>query len=535
MNGRSVSLRSALISNFEFPFVTRDASLLALDSSPTPWDICVIGGGATGLGTALDAVTRGYRTILVERHDFAKATSSRSTKLIHGGVRYLRQGRVSLVLESLRERGLLCRNAPHLVRSLEFIIPAHAAWETPIYAAGLKLYDLLAGRLGLGPSRILSPAAVLARLPGLQPAGLRHGISYWDAQFDDARLAITLARTIAGHGGILLNYASVLGLLKRSGKTAGVRIRDEETGIERDIPARVVVNATGVFTDAIRRLDEPAAPPVIAACQGSHVVLPLDCLGGSSALMIPRTPDGRILFAIPWHGRLIIGTTDNLVRDITAEPRPMAAEIDFILSTAARFLAAAPRRSQILSAYAGLRPLVHSRPVRRSASISREHVILTSSSGLVTIAGGKWTTYRKMGQDTVDHAAKSAGLPPRPCRTASLRLDGWTETPSFPDDPLAVYGCDASAIAALGQHAPIHPRLPYTAAQVIWSVHEEMARTVEDVLARRTRALLLDAAASIEAAPAVARLMAAELNRDENWIATQISSYTGLARGYLPP
>jgi len=514
--------------------VNRDASLLALDRAPAPWDICVIGGGATGLGTALDAVTRGYRTILVERHDFAKATSSRSTKLIHGGVRYLRQGRISLVLEALRERGLLCLNAPHLVRSLEFIIPAHAAWETPFYAAGLKFYDLLAGQLGLAPSRVLSPAEVLARLPGLNPAGLRHGISYSDAQFDDARLALTLALTVADHGGIVLNYASVVSLLKRSGKTAGVRIRDEETGLERDIPARTVINATGVFTDAIRRLDEPTAPPVIAASQGAHLVLPLDCLGSSSALMIPRTSDGRILFAIPWHDRLILGTTDNLVRDITAEPRPMAAEIDFILSTAARFLASPPGRSQILSAYAGLRPLIRTRPVRRSASISREHAILTSGSGLVTIAGGKWTTYRKMAQDTVCQAEISAGLPRRRCRTASFPLHGWAETPSSPHDPLSIYGSDAIGIASLGQPAPIHPRLPYTAAQVIWSVRDEMARTVEDVLARRTRALLLDAAASIEAAPAVARLMAAELNRDENWIAAQISSYTELARGYLP-
>jgi glycerol-3-phosphate dehydrogenase len=513
--------------------VTRSSALAALDQSPAPYDVCVIGGGATGLGAALDAATRGYRTILVERHDFAKATSSRSTKLIHGGVRYLRQGRVSLVLEALRERGLLRLNAPHLVRAIEFIIPAHAAWETPFYATGLKLYDLLAGRHGFAPSRVLSRAETLARLPGLNPAGLRHGIAYSDAQFDDARLAITLARSIADHGGIVLNYAPVTSLLKRSGKTAGVRIRDEETGIERDIFARVVINATGVFTDAIRRLDEPAAPPVIAASQGAHMVLPIECLGGSSALMIPRTSDGRILFAIPWHGRLIVGTTDHLVRDITAEPRPMEAEIDFIISTASRFFAAAPRRSQILSVYAGLRPLVHTGRVRRSASISREHAILTSGSGLVSIAGGKWTTYRKMGQDTVDHAARCAGLPPRPCRTASLPLHGWTETPS-PDASLSIYGSDAAAIAALGEPAPIHPRLPYIAAEVLWSVRNEMARTVEDVLARRTRALLLDAAASIEAAPAVARLMAAELHRDEQWITTQVASYTELARGYLP-
>jgi glycerol-3-phosphate dehydrogenase len=496
--------------------VTRAESLAAIDRDS--WDVCVIGGGATGLGTALDAATRGYRTVLVERDDFAKATSSRSTKLIHGGVRYLRAGRVSLVLEALRERGLLLRNAPHLVRPIEFIIPARATWEAPFYGVGLKVYDLLAGRLGLAPSRILSRAEVLARLPGLEPTGLRCGIAYSDAQFDDARLAVALARSVADHGGAALNYAPVVNLLKRSGKIEGVRIRDAETGAERDILARVVINATGVFSDSIRRLDEPAAPPVITASQGSHVVLPLECLGGSSALMIPRTSDGRILFAIPWHGRLIAGTTDNVVPVITAEPRPMEAELDFILSTAARYLARPPQRSQILSMYAGLRPLIHTGPVRRSASISREHAILVSGSGLVTVAGGKWTTYRKMAEDTVDHAAKAAGLDPRPCRTASLLL----------------HGSDAGQIAELGKSAAIHPRLPYTAGEVIWAARHEMARTVEDILARRTRSLLLDAAASIEAAPMIARLMAAELGRDDHWVATQVSTYTELARGYLP-
>lgn len=512
--------------------MNRDDALLALDDAPTPWDVCVIGGGATGLGAALDAVTRGYRTILVERHDFAKGTSSRSTKLIHGGVRYLRQGRIWLVLEALRERGILTRNAPHLVRTLEFIVPAQALWETPFYGIGLGLYGLLAGR-GC-PTHILSRAEVLRRLPGLNPTGLRHGIAYVDSQFDDARLAITLARTIADHGGVVLNYTPVVSLLKREGKIGGVRIRDEETGLERDIPARVVINATGVFTDSIRRLDEPGAPPVIAASQGAHVVLPLSCLGGSSALMIPRTADGRILFAIPWHDRLILGTTDNLVRDIAAEPRPMAGEIEFILSTASRFFATPPERSQILSAYAGLRPLVQRGAVRRSATLSREHAIFTSDSGLVTITGGKWTTYRKMAEDTIDHAAQYGGLASRPCRTASLPLHGYTETPAAYGS-LALYGSDAAGIAALGRGVAIHARLPYTEAEVLWGVREEMARTVEDILARRTRALLLDTAASIEAAPTVARLMAAELNRDEQWIGAQVATYTALARGYLPP
>ena len=484
--------------------MNREASLQSLDQ---PWEVCVIGGGATGLGTALDAVTRGFRTVLVERDDFAKGTSSRSTKLIHGGVRYLKQGRLSLVLESLRERGILRQNAPHLVRELEFIIPAHAAWETPFYAVGLKMYDALAGRLGLAPSRVLSRGEVLERLPGLNPTGLRHGIAYSDAQFDDARLAISLARTITDHGGTVLNYAPVTSLLKRDGRVCGVRIRDAESGLGHDIRASVVINATGVFTDAIRQMDEPAARPMIAASQGAHVVLPLECLGGASALMIPRTPDGRILFAIPWHGRLIVGTTDNLVREITAEPRPMASEIDFILSTAGRFLASPPQASQILSAYAGLRPLVQTKGARHTAALSREHAILASRSGMITITGGKWTTYRKMAEDAVNASA----LPARPCVTATLRLA-------------------ESAPAERGE--PIHPRLPYTTADVVWGARQEMARTVEDVLARRTRALLLDTAASIEAAPLVARIMAKELGRDETWERGQISAFTGLARGY---
>lgn len=513
--------------------MTREAALHAIDHAEEAWDVCVIGGGATGLGTALDAVTRGYRTVLVERDDFAKATSSRSTKLIHGGVRYLRQGRVGLVLESLRERGLLSRNAPHLVRPLEFIIPARELWEMPFYGIGLKLYDVLAGELGLAPSRVLSREEVMARLPGLNAAGLRHGIAYSDAQFDDARLAITLAQSIVDHGGAVINYMPVVALVKRSGQIAGVRVRDEETGLEREIAARVVINATGVFTDAVRRLDEPAAAPMIAASQGAHVVVPLECLGGRSALMIPRTSDGRILFAIPWHGRLILGTTDNLVRDIRAEPRPMEGEIEFILSTAARFLAAPPERSQILSAYAGLRPLIQGGRARRSAAMSREHAILISGAGLVSIAGGKWTTYRKMAEDAVDLAAKSAALPQRACRTRDLALHGWSESPAG-DESLALHGTDAAAIAALGEPALIHPRLPYTMGELLWSVRNEMARTVEDMLARRTRALLLDAAASIEAAPTVARRMAVELNRDESWITAEVAAYAGLARGYLP-
>jgi glycerol-3-phosphate dehydrogenase len=506
--------------------VTREDGLSALDDANSPWDVCVIGGGSTGLGTALDAASRGYRTVLVERDDFAKATSSRSTKLIHGGVRYLRQGRVTLVLEALKERGLLAHNAPHLVKPLEFVVPAGGIFEAAFYGIGLKMYDLLAGRLGMGPARMLSRREVMKRLPGLNGKGLRAGIAYWDAQFDDARLAITLALSIADRGGVALNYTPVVGLLKKAGRVSGVRIRDEETGSEREIRARVVINATGVFTDEVRRLDDRVAAPVIAASQGAHVVAPLEWLGGRSALMIPRTSDGRILFAIPWHGRLILGTTDNAVQEISAEPRPMEEEIEFILSTAGRFLARKPDRSQLLSAYAGLRPLIRSGGARRSASISREHAIFVSDSGLVSIAGGKWTTYRRMAEDVVNLAARVGSLPQRPCVTATLGLHG-------KGDAQGVHGADGAKIAALGETELIHPSLPYTRREIIWGVRNEMARGVEDVLARRTRALLLDARASIEAALRVAQLMADELGRDEKWIVSQVDSYTQLAQRYL--
>jgi len=536
--------------------MNRDQMLRALTGSADPWDLIIIGGGATGLGAAVDAAARGYRTLLLEQGDFAKGTSSRSTKLIHGGVRYLQQGNLKLVRESLRERGLLTRNAPHLVNHLAFIVPNYTWWEGPFYGAGLKIYDRLAGKLGLGPSRHLSRKATLECLPTLEPKGLRGGTIYYDGQFDDARLAIALAQTAVDLGGTVLNYVQVTGLLKKSASTAtkssgdrrqalargrladspqsagaicGVVARDMETGREYRIAARGVINATGIFTDTIRRLDQPNAAGVIAPSQGAHIVLDRSFLPGDSAIMVPKTDDRRVLFAIPWHERVLIGTTETTVSKPALEPRPLREEIEFLLKHAARYLTKDPKPKDVLSAFAGLRPLVKHGKTRNTALVPRDHTIMVSAAGLVTITGGKWTTYRKMAEDTVDCAAEVAGLEKRTCNTADLRLHGAdggeqrTETGDARSELkahiLRTYGSDGAAVLTLIDGQPalnerLHPDLPYRAAEVIWAVRHEMARTVEDVLSRRTRLLLLDARASIEISPRVARWIAQEIGRD---------------------
>ncbi|MFL6196610.1 MAG: glycerol-3-phosphate dehydrogenase/oxidase [Thermoanaerobaculia bacterium] len=508
-----------------------------LDPVEQPWDVLVVGGGATGLGTAVEAASRGYRTALVEGSDFAKGTSSRSTKLVHGGVRYLQRGDVSLVLEALRERGRLLRNAPHLVHNLSFVVPSYDWWEGPFYGVGLKLYDLLAGKMGLAPSRFLSREETLERIPTLEPRELRGGVIYQDAQFDDARLAVTLARTLTdGLGGVAANHVEAVGLIKEAGLVHGVRVRDAEGGRETEVRARVVVNATGVFADGLRHLDDPESPPLLAPSQGIHLVLDRRFQPGDSAILVPHTDDHRVLFAVPWHGRVVVGTTDTPVSERSLEPRARPEEVEFLLSHVARYLTQDPAPGDVLSVFAGLRPLVRgTREAAKTANLSRDHTLLVSPSGLVTITGGKWTTYRKMGEDTVDQAALVAGLDERPSRTAELRLHGWIEEP--PGDGWSLYGAEAPELARLaaeqpGWGEPLHARLPYRACEVVWAVRQEMARTVEDVLARRTRALLLDARASADIAPAVAVLMAAELGRGEDWQREQVRAYRELARGY---
>ncbi len=518
--------------------MTRDSLLESL-CSKQDWDVIVIGGGATGLGTALDACTRGYRTLLLECGDFGHSTSSRSTKLIHGGVRYLAQGNLSLVREALHERGVLLKNAPHLVHTREFIVPAFRWWERPYYGIGLTIYDWMAGAYGLGRTRILRRDAVTERLPNLKRQGLRGGISYIDGQFDDARLAITLLRSVQDQGGIVLNYVAVTDLRKRDGRIVGVIARDVETEQEFEISGKAIINATGVYVDSIRSLDTPAIPPMVRPSQGTHLVLDRSFLGDSSALMIPKTDDGRVLFVIPWHERILLGTTDTPITKAEFEPSPLADEVDYLLTHAARFLERRPTHSDILSQFAGLRPLIAAGPAGRTSKLSREHAVVVSESGLVTVTGGKWTTYRRMAQDTIDQAARVGGLPQRPSTTETLRLHGWEEEPANSQDWLRVYGSDLPALRRLISEneewgRPLHPRLPFLMGEIIWAARYEAARTIGDVLARRLRALFLDSNASLEAAPTVAKLLADELGYDSRWAERQVSEFQEIAKGYLP-
>ena len=499
-------------------------------------DVLVIGGGATGLGIAVDAATRGLRTVLVEAADFASATSSRATKLVHGGVRYLASGQMHLVYEALRERRVMLRNAPHLVHRQAFVTPAYQWTDLPFYGAGLKLYDLLSGRSSLGTTRLLGAGATAKAVPGIQTAQLKGGIEYFDGQFDDARFALALARTAEDNGAVVLNYARCARLIERGGRVRGAVIADEETGQEREIAAAAVINAAGIFLDEVRRLDQPASAPLLRMSRGTHIVVDADVLGGSRALMIPKTRDGRVIFAIPWMGRCVIGTTDVPVETTAMEPGHTRQEIDFLLETITPYLARTIRVAEIRSVFSGLRPLVTGAGAT-TAKLSREHHLEVSPSGQVTIAGGKWTTYRRMAEDALDFAASHGLIERRECRTESLRLRGAPETPA--DDPswLARYGSDAEAIRGLQREhgrlaEAIQPRLPFTAAEVVYAAREEMARTVEDVLSRRMRALLMDALAAVEAAPRVAALLATELGQNAAWAECERTRFAALAERY---
>ena len=515
----------------------RSEMIARVDARHEPWDMVIIGGGATGVGIAVDAASRGYDALLLEQHDFGKGTSSRSTKLVHGGVRYLEQGNIALVMEALKERGLLRQNAPHLVSNLAFVVPNYDWWEAPFYGLGLKIYNALAGKYGFGSSEILTRDETLARLPTIRTDGLRGGVVYYDGQFDDTRLLINLAATAAAQGATLLNYTRVVALTKGSdGFIDGVVAADQETGQQWTIPARVVVNATGAFSDSVRRLAEPDAPALIAPSQGIHLVFDHSFLATDSAIMVPHTSDGRVMFAIPWHGHTLVGTTDTPIDTPTLEPRPLAGEIEFILETAGQYLLKAPTRDDVLSVFVGIRPLVKSGDSKLTQALSRDHTIHFDASGLLTTTGGKWTTYRNMAEHTVDQAADFARLSERPCVTRTLNIHGFHPSAAR-FGALSVYGSDALGIqevmrttAALA--APLHADLPYTGAEVVWAARHEMARTVEDLLARRTRALFLNARAAEAMAPEVARLMAGELGWDAARQAAEAAAFSSLAKGY---
>lgn len=490
--------------------MNRSHFIQQLDSTEE-FDICIIGGGASGLGIALDAASRGFKTILFEQHDFAKGTSSRSTKLVHGGVRYLQQGNIKLVMEALRERGLLMKNAPHLVHNQKFVVPNYKWWEKPFYGIGLKIYDKMAGKLGLGPSQFLSKEETLQLAPTLDPVDLKGAVLYHDGQFDDARLAISIAQTAAKHNGILLNYFTVTGLLKMQKKIAAVRVNDLFTGKEYEVKSKAVINATGVFIDTVMRMDDEKHKSIINPSQGIHLVVDREFLPGDTAIMIPRTDDGRVLFAVPWHNKIVLGTTDTPVDTVSAEPIPLQEEIEFILNHIGRYLSKDPQLPDVRSMFAGLRPLIKGKN-KKTAALSRDHLITLSGSGLITIAGGKWTTYRKMAEEVVDFAIKTFDLPGKPCETKDLKLYGHDQ----PVSPFEITSLHHDELKAL----------------IKKSVEEEMCMTVEDFLSRRTRQLLLNAHEAMKAAPLVAKMMAEEMHKDEAWITEQINIFNDISKNY---
>jgi len=499
------------------------------------WDVIIVGGGATGIGSALDAASRGYKTLLLEQYDFGKGTSSKSTKLIHGGVRYLKQGKIGLVKRALKEREILMKNAPHICHSLSFIIPAYNWWELFYYGLGLKLYELLRGDSKLDRSKYLFKKKTLKYLPGLFPLGLHGGVCYEDGQFDDTRLCINLVQTAANKGACLINYARVVSFIKEQGRVVGVQFVDTETGKNFSARANVVINATGAFVDEVIKMDEPKASNFVMLSQGVHIVIDNSYFPGRHALLVPRTDDGRILFAIPWHGKVLVGTTDQPVDIPVIEPRPLHEEIDFIINHFNRYTHSGLTRENVRSVFAGLRPLVKVPGYDKTKLLSRDHTIWVSKSQLVNVLGGKWTTYRNIAQEAVDKAMYVGKLPRRQCQTETIRIHAALESIEMPHH-LDIYGSDAAGILALqeeGYSSQIHERLPYTIAEVLWMTRNEMAMTVEDILSRRTRSLFLDAAASVEAAPLVASIMSRELSKSALWEQQQIIAFSTIAANYI--
>ncbi|MFD0834269.1 glycerol-3-phosphate dehydrogenase/oxidase [Mariniflexile aquimaris] len=515
----------------------RDEMIKKINENNKEYDFIIIGGGATGIGIALEASARGYSVILLEKSDFTKSTSSKSTKLVHGGVRYLAQGDVGLVREAVVERGLLTQNAPHLVKNQSFIIPTHGLFDELQYTVGLTMYDLLAGKLSLGRSKRISKAKTLKRISTINPDKISAGVVYHDGQFDDTRLAINTLQSATDLGAVVINYCSVNGLLKNDeGLITGVKCFDEEGKKQYEIKGKQVVNATGVFADDVLMMDSPNAKKTIAPSQGVHLVLDKTFLPDNDAIMIPKTDDGRVLFLVPWHGRVVIGTTDTPIKEESLEPIALEEEIEFILKTAARYLTKAPKRSDVLSVFAGLRPLAATEEGKKTKEISRSHKIFTSDSGMLTMVGGKWTTFRKMGEDLVDKTENKNSWKHIPTKTRHLKIHGYKENVDY-NDPLYFYGSDKEAVLELasqnGTGDLISTSLNVISAQVVWAVKNEMARTVEDFLARRTRCQLLDAKESIKMAPKVAKIMAKELGKDEAWETTQINDYVQVTSNYI--
>lgn len=518
--------------------MNREDMMYKLRNDSKTYDFIIIGGGATGIGIALEASARGYSVVLLEKSDFTKSTSSKATKLMHGGVRYLEQGDIALVREAVVERGLMLRNAPHIVKVQSFIIPTHGWYDEILYTVGLTFYDLLAGTLSFGRSKHISKQETLKRIALINPDKISAGVTYYDGQFDDSRLAINTLQTAVGMGAIVLNYCGVNTLLKNeNGQITGVKVKDEESGELFEIKGKQVVNATGVFADDILQMDAPGSRKTIAPSQGVHLILDKSFLPGDDAITIPKTDDGRVLFLVPWHNKVIIGTTDTPVEHGSLEPVAFEKEIEFILNTASRYLTKAPKRSDVLSVFAGLRPLAAPKGKgNKTKEISRSHKIYTSKSGLLTMVGGKWTTFRKMGEDLVNKAEKNHKWEHRPSKTRDLKIHGYQKDVDF-DNALYFYGSDKDALLELskqnGWDQSISTSMSVIQAQVVWAVRHEMARKVEDFLARRVRCQLLDAKESAKMAPAVAKIMRELLEKDQAWEINQIADYEKLTSNYI--
>ncbi|WP_027178697.1 glycerol-3-phosphate dehydrogenase/oxidase [Maridesulfovibrio bastinii] len=509
-----------------------------MEDSSKEWDFIIIGGGATGLGSGLDAAARGYSVLLLEQGDFAEATSSRSTKMVHGGVRYLAQGNISLVMEALYERGVLRQNAPHMCYNQKFIVPDYKWWGLPYYGIGLKMYDMLSRKYTFGKSQIFTASKVSKEVPKVLRCGLKGGVTYHDGQFDDARLAVTLAQTMSDLGGCPVNYTKVTGLIKNSsGYVCGVNAEDKISGKTYELKAKAVINATGIFTDDIMNMDNLEHKKLIAPSQGIHIVIDREFLGGNTGIMVPKTDDGRVIFFVPWHGKVVVGTTDTPLSKVSMHPKPLDEEIDFLIEHSARYLATPPTKADIRSVFVGIRPLVAAGEAEKTSKLSRDHFLTVSPNKLLTIAGGKWTTYRHMAEDCIDHAIEMGGLTFRPTPTKNLKLHGYTETYDH-NDHMHVYGSEAAEIKALATELPeldtqMHEDLPYSWLEVVWACRNESVQTVADALARRTRALILDARATAEVAPKAAEIIARELGKDKNWIESQIEDFTKLAENYI--
>ncbi|MDR1983657.1 MAG: glycerol-3-phosphate dehydrogenase/oxidase [Prevotellaceae bacterium] len=519
--------------------MNRDKQILQISDSDKIWDVIVIGGGATGLGCAVDAATRGFNVVLFEKDDFAKSTSSKSTKLVHGGVRYLQKGDVMLVLEALRERGRMKANVPHLVKDQSFVIANYRYWDNLLYFCGLTFYDILSFGFGYGRSRFISKKKVLKYIPTSVEKNLKGGIMYHDGQFDDARMAVNLAQTCVENGGCAVNYASVDSLIHSAdGKIAGVKVTDKETGKQYDVKSKAVINASGIFIDDIIKMDKPNTPKMIQPSQGVHIVLDMKFLQSDYAIMVPKTGDGRVLFAVPWHNKVVVGTTDILREIPESEPKPLEQEIDFILRTAGLYMNPAPTRNDVLSVFAGQRPLSAPKKAgKKTKEISRSHKIIVSDSKLITITGGKWTSYRLMAQDTINKAINIGLIEKRKCITKKLHIHGYRKNPDFKNH-LYVYGSDEPEIVKLTNENPkyaekISSKYDYTVAEVIWAIRKEMARTLDDVLARRVRLQYIDAREALKISPRIAEIMSEEMKKDQSWIDEQIKAYSEIVRNYI--